>query len=291
MKRLNRDMHVFTLEPNVKAAIAVTSGEELIVETWDAFHGQRNPEILSSMDQVCPATGPIWINDAEPGDSIKVDILDIKIQGDPLHFASPGRGFIPENLERIHAVSMPVENDALTLPAGIKIPVRPSLGFIATTPKLPHRTSVDSGAYGGDIDLKELVSGSSIYLPVLVEGGLLVLGDCHAVVGDGAIGGTGAECSAELRLRIKLEKHRKIKRPRALTPDYFITIAPGPNVSKAMRQGVQDMINFLVQEKNMDLYDAYGLLSLAGDVRVSRIFRPISPVKVLLSRQVLSQLG
>jgi amidase len=139
--------------------------------------------------------------------------------------------------------------------------------------------------------MAELTAGSSIWLPVFVPGGLLVLGDCHAVVGDGAVGGTGAECAAEITLRVTVEKGLQLERPRALTSDYFVTIASGNDVGQAMRQAVQDMVDFLAHYKGMEPYAAYSLLSLAGHVRMSRTFRPLSPVKMLLSRQVLAQLG
>ena len=290
MKRLSRDNHVFALDPRAQPAITVSSGEELVVETWDAFLGNRNPNIASSTAPLGPATGPIAIEGAQPGDALRVDVLAIKVLGDALHVTSPGRGFLPKTFNKHRATQLPVENNYLSFPGGVKVPLRPSIGLIATTPSRPKSTASDSGSYGGDMDLKELVAGSSVYLPVFVTGGLLVLGDCHAVVGDGAVGGTGAECATELHLRISVEKGTKIRRPRALTPDYFVTIASGASLGRAMRQAVGDMVDFLTQEKGMEPYDAYGLLSLAGDIRVSRTFRPISPVKMLLSRQVLDQI-
>jgi amidase len=186
---------------------------------------------------------------------------------------------------------MPIQDGRLQFPGGLKIPVNPSVGLIATTPQEIQQTASDSGPYGGDIDMKELTAGSTIWLPVFVAGGLLVLGDCHAVVGDGAVGGTGAECAAEITLRVTVEKGMGIERPRALTPQYFVTVSYGEDVGKAMRQAVRDMVQFLVREKGMEPYAAYSLLSLAGDVRVSRTFRPISPVKMMLSRQILEQVG
>ena len=128
-------------------------------------------------------------------------------------------------------------------------------------------------------------------MPVFVEGGLLAMGDCHAIVGDGAVGGTGGETEAEMHIRVTVEKGLNLKAPRALTPEYFVTLSFGDDLGPAMKQAVRDMVDFLVQEKGMKPYDAYSLLSLAGDIRVSRTFRPISPVKMMLSRQVLEQIG
>jgi amidase len=207
-----------------------------------------------------------------------------------MHDVRAGRGFLGEEFTRRQPTVMPLQEGQLLFPGGLKLPVHPSVGLIATTPTAIQHTASDSGPYGGDIDMKELTAGSTIWLPVFVPGGLLVLGDCHALVGDGAVGGTGAECAADITLRLSVEKARKIARPRALTPHYFVTVAYGEDLGQAMRQAVRDMVHFLTQEQGMEPYAAYTLLSLAGDIRVSRTFRPISPVKMLLSRQVLEQL-
>ena len=288
MKRLSRDKFTTVLDPKLSPAIAIASGEELVVETWDAYMGvwgaHEQPTVMG------PATGPIAVDGASAGDALKVDILAIQPGPAAMHDVRAGRGFLGEEFTRRWPTVMPIRDGHLQFPGGLKIPVNPSVGLIATTPNEIQQTASDSGPYGGDIDMKELTAGSTIWLPVFVPGGLLVLGDCHAVVGDGAVGGTGAECAAEITLRVTVEKGMGIERPRALTPQYFVTVSYGEDVAEAMRQAVRDMVQFLVREKGMEPYAAYSLLSLAGDVRVSRTFRPISPVKMMLSRQVLEQL-
>jgi amidase len=289
MQRLSREKYTTVLDPTLPPAITIASGEELVVETWDAYMGvwgaHEQPMVLG------PATGPIAVNGAGPGDALKVEILAIAPGPLAMHDVRAGRGFLGEEFTRRQPTVMPIEEGQLLFPGGLKLPVNPSVGLIATTPNAIQHTASDSGPYGGDIDMKELTAGSTIWLPVFVPGGLLVLGDCHAVVGDGAVGGTGAECAAEITLRLTVEQNKGIARPRALTPHYFVTVAYGEDIGQAMRQAVRDMVQFLVQEQGMEPYAAYTLLSLAGDVRVSRTFRPISPVKMLLSRQVLEQLA
>jgi amidase len=289
MKRLSRDKFTTVLDPSLSPAITVTSGEELVVETWDAYMGvwgaDEQPRVMG------PATGPIAVEGASPGDALQVDILEIKPDAAAMHDVRAGRGFLGEEFTTRWPTVMPIHDGHLQFPGGLKIPVNPSVGLIATTPHAIQQTASDSGPYGGDIDMKELTAGSTIWLPVFVPGGLLVLGDCHAVVGDGAVGGTGAECAAEITLRVTVEKGMRIERPRALTPQYFVTVSYGEDVGAAMRQAVSDMVQFLAREKGMEPYAAYSLLSLAGDIRVSRTFRPISPVKMMLSRQILEQIG
>ena len=291
MRRLSRDHHVFMLEPQNPPAITVESGEELLVETWDAFLGERDPEALLANAAKGPATGPIYVNGAEAGDALKVEFISITPKDGAAHMVMPGRGFLDQDFTEAYPTLVSLEAGFGVLPSGVTLPLKPSMGLVATTPPYPQQTASDSGPYGGDIDLKELSEGSTLYLPVFVPGGMLVMGDCHAVVGDGAVAGTGAECSAESHIRVTVEKAMDLSGPRALTPDYFVVLSHGDELGPAMRQAVRGMVDFLVQDKKMAPYDAYTLLSLAGDVRVSRTFRPISPVKMMLSRGVLEQLG
>ena len=291
MKLLSRDHIVYFLDPETPPAITIDSGEELMVETWDAFEGIRDPGVLEAKSLKGPAIGPIYVNGAEPGDALRVDFISVTPKDGAAHMVMPGRGFLEEDFTEAYPTVMEIEDGNVVLPSGIRLPLMPSMGLVATTPTYVQSTASDSGPYGGDIDMKELVVGSSLFLPVFVEGGLLALGDCHAVVGDGAVAGTGAERSSDTHIRVTVEKGMGIESPRAITPEYFVVLSHGEELGPAMKQAVRYMVDFLVEEKGMSPYDAYTLCSLAGDVRVSRTFRPISPVKMMLSRQALEQLG
>jgi amidase len=290
MKTLSRERRIYMLDPANEPAITVDPGEDLMVETWDAFEGIRDPEVLEEKSLKGPATGPIYVNGAEPGDALRIEFVSISPKENPAHMIMPGRGFLEAEFTEAYPTVMSIDGDHLVLPSGVRLRLRPSMGLVATTPTYPQETASDSGPYGGDIDMKELVEGSVLYLPVFVPGGLLALGDCHAVVGDGAVAGTGAECSADTQIRITVEKGMNLSGPRAVTPEHYVVLSYGDDLGPAMKQAVREMVDFLVTEKGMEPYDAYTLCSLAGDVRVSRTFRPISPVKMMLSRQALDQL-
>lgn len=292
MKRLGRDQHIYFLDPAAPPAIVVESGDELMVETWDAFEGIRDAVVFEAKDPKGPATGPIYVSGAEPGDALRIDFLSIVPKADEgaAHMVMNGRGFLAPDFPEPHCLSIALDGDDAVLPCGIRLPLRPSMGFVATTPEYRQTTASDSGPYGGDIDMQELVSGSMLTLPVLVPGGLLALGDCHAVVGDGAVGGTGAECASDTLIRVTVEKGASLAGPRALTPDHVVVLAYGEDLGLAMRQAVRQMVDFLTDERGMAPIDAYTLLSLAGDIRMSRTFREISSVKMLLPRAVLAQI-
>jgi amidase len=293
MQRLSRDHHIYFLDPETPPAITIDSGDEILVETWDAFEGLRDAATFEAKDPKGPATGPIRVNGAEPGDALKIEFLSIvpKAEEGAAHMVMTGRGFLDTDFTDPHCLSIALEGSEAILPCGIRLPLRPSMGFVATTPTYQQSTASDSGPYGGDIDMQELVSGSTLYLPVLVPGAMLALGDCHALVADGAVAGTGAECASDTHLRVTVEKSISLSGPRALTPEHFVVLSYGEDLGLAMRHAVRQMVDVLVQEKGMAPYDAYTLLSLAGDIRVSRTFRDVSSVKMLLPRAVLEQLG
>jgi amidase len=292
MKRLSRDHHIYFLDPEAPPAITIESGDELMVETWDAFEGIRDAAVFEAKEVKGPASGPIFVNGAEPGDALRIDFLSIAPKADEgaAHMVMTGRGFLEADFAEPHCLSIALEGDEAVLPCGIRLPLRPSMGFVATTPSYRQTTASDSGPYGGDIDMQELVTGSTLTLPVLVPGGLLALGDCHAVVGDGAVAGTGAECASDTLIRVTVEKGKHLAGPRALTPDHIVVLAYGEDLGQAMRHAVRQMVDFLVDDRGMAPIDAYTLLSLAGDIRVSRTFREISSVKLLLPRAVLAQM-
>lgn len=293
MKFLSRDQYTTTLDAAVAPKLVVDSGEEVQVETWDAFMGAW--DVGATRDIVGPMAGPIAVRGALPGDALKVDLLDIRpIDVAPgrsaLHNTSSAHGFLKQEFNRHNPIVLQIKDGNIHFPGGIRIPLNPSVGFIATTYTKPQKTTSDSGPYGGDIDIKELTAGSTIWLPVFVPDALLCLGDVHAVVGDGCVGGTAAECCAQVRFRVSVEKNANLQRPRVLTSEHVVTVCYGEDVGEAMKQAVRDMVRYLEDTKGMDPYEAYALLSLAGDVRISRTFRPISPVKMMLSRQVLDQI-
>ena len=294
MKRLTKDKYVRELDPKATPAITIVSGEELIVETWDAFEGVRDASTLGKTLKP-PATGPIYVEGAMPGDALKIDFISVKAVKDAAQYSTSEIGILGEEYPDTRLTAMPIEGDYLIFPGGIKLPLRPDVGVVATTPTYVQRPYGSIGPYGGDIDIHELGEGSTLYLPVFVEGGLLVMADGHAVAGEGTMAGSAAETSLELHVRVTVEKGLNLKSPRALTPEHFIIQAHAENdgdLAECVRQAVREMVEFLVQEKGMKPEDAYSLLSLAGDVvgpPSSRNLYMASP-KVMLSRHVFDQL-
>ena len=125
MKRLTKDRHVYALDPEATPAIIITSGEELIVETWDAFEGLRDASAIDEKGLKGPVTGPIYVEGAMPGDALKIDFINIRAIKEATHLVSPGRGFLEEDFSEFCITVMPVEGDHLLFPGGLKLPSGP----------------------------------------------------------------------------------------------------------------------------------------------------------------------
>ena len=141
MKRLGRENHIYVLDPDNPPAITIDSGEELMVETWDAFEGVRDPAVLEAKSLKGPATGPIYVNGAEPGDALRVDFISITAKEGAAHMVMPGRGFLDTEFTDAYPTVMSIEDGYVVMPGGLRLPLVPSMGVVATTPTYPQQTA------------------------------------------------------------------------------------------------------------------------------------------------------
>ncbi len=137
MQRVSRDDRIYVLAPHNKPVASIDSGEELIVETWDAFEGVRDPAKLEEVALRGPATGPIYVIGAEPGDALKVEFISITAVGDAVHMVRPGRGFLDTQFNQAHSTRMSIVDGQVVLPSGVRLPLQPSMGLVATNPHVP----------------------------------------------------------------------------------------------------------------------------------------------------------
>jgi acetamidase/formamidase len=239
-----------------------------------------------------PLTGPIEIEGAEPGDvlEVRIESIDLWI---PLGVSGflPDGGTLPEEfpygglkLFRLDLAAMTTE-----LAPGVVVPLAPFFGTIGVAPpRLRGRVSSGPpGHHGGNLDLKELVAGTTLYLPVHVRGALLSIGDGHAAQGDGEVSGTAVETALRGRFRIELHKNRpRLLWPRAETPAHFIAIGLDPDLDEAARLATSQMVRFLVEEKGLSRDDAYVLASIALDLRVTQLVDGTKGIHALLSKSL-----
>jgi acetamidase/formamidase len=238
-------------------------------------------------------TGPVYIEGAEPGDALEVRIFSIDF---PIDYGYNGcSGFVPENCDKaVGTKIIPIDRKTMTaefLP-GIIIPLRPFYGSmgVAPAPEVGRVSSVPPGRHAGNIDNRELIAGSVVYIPVFVPGALFEIGDGHAAQGDGEVDQTAIETSLRGRLQLTVRKGMKLAWPRAETPTDYVAMATDPDLKVATTTAIQEMVNFLIEAKGLTAHQAYQLTSIAGNVAITQLVdKPNLGVHVRMPKNIFKK--
>jgi len=274
-------------------AMRVASGDRVRVETMIAGGLQRLrlagateseiPESLKAVEQrvtergpgAHPMSGPIFVDGAEPGDTLEIRILAIEfLHPFGVNAFTPGGGVLPDDFPYagLRLLRWRPGADRVEFSTGVTLPLAPFFGSIGVAPPpLSGRiSSRPPGWHGGNLDNKDLVSGSVLYLPVHVSGALVSIGDGHALQGDGEVTGTALETSLRGTFELRVRKGRRLRWPRAETPTHYIAMGLHEDLDEATRLATREMIDFLVAEKGLSRDEAYMLCSLAADLHVTQ---------------------
>jgi acetamidase/formamidase len=241
-------------------------------------------------------TGPVYIEEAEPGDTLEIHIqkIDLAI---PYAYNAFGvnRGFLPEDFPYSKMKIIPLDKQRMVakFAPGIEIPLHPFFGSMGEAPpeNAGRVNSAPPGSHAGNMDNKELVEGTTLYLPVHVRGALFEVGDGHAGQGNGEVDITALETSLTGTLQFKVRKDLKIKYPRAETPTHYISMGFHEELYEATKMAVREMIDFLVNEKHMSRDDAYMLTSVAGDVDITELVDGNKGVHVMMPKAIFMKGG
>ena len=235
-------------------------------------------------------TGPISVRGARPGAQLEIEILDIVLDADwGWNVHRPGLGTLPETeFPDPWIRHLPIDRTAMTttMPWGAPLALRPFFGILAVAPP-PSAGRVSSkppSFYGGNMDNKELIAGSRVFLPVFVEGGLFSAGDGHAVQGDGEVNLTALETCLTGTFRLTIHQARPFLRPRAITPTHYITHGFHPDLDVAAQDALRDMIAWLVELLDISREDAYMFCSLAADLHVTQLVDGNKGVHAMVER-------
>lgn len=292
-----------TLAPVLRMA----TGDRVRIETMVArglerlrLAGARESEIPESLKAVeaavkvrgpgaHPLTGPIHVTGAEPGDALEVRIGSI----DFLHPYGvigflPGGGTLPDQFPYAYLklIRFDAAGRTAAFAPGVTVPLSPFFGSIGVAPPVlsGRVSSGPPGPHVGNLDIKELGAGSSIFLPVHVPGALLSIGDGHASQGDGEVSGTAIETSLRTTLQVLLHKGMTLRWPRIETPTHVITVGLDPDLDEAARLATREMVEYLVREKKLTRDEAYVLCSAAVDLRVSQVVDGTKGVHAMLGK-------
>ena len=219
-------------------------------------------------------TGPVYVEGAEPGDVLEVKILAILL---PLDYGYNGcKGFLPENCEPdapIRILNLDRSRMIAEFAPGIVLPLHPFFGSmgVAPAPELGRVSSNPPGRHAGNLDNRELVAGTTLYIPIFTRGALFEIGDGHAAQGDGEVDQTAIETSLRGRLQLTVRKDIKLTWPRAETATDYISMATDPDLAVATKAAIQEMIDFVAVQRKLTKHQAYQLVSLAGNVAITQL--------------------
>lgn len=291
--RIESDRCIFNMSGENEPIATVKPGDILVVETCDCFSDQVTSEDqeFGELDWaiINPATGPIYIEDAMPGDILKVEILDIKIGDRGTFLTGPGLGTLGHILEREKIKIVNIEDDKVIFNDKIQVPINPMIGVIGTAPEGGAISTGTPDRHGGNMDCKRITKGSTLYLPVNVEGALLAIGDLHAVMGDGEVAVCGVEIAGEVEVRVSVEKELDIPLPMLVDEKRLMAIASAKTLDEASVMATENMHKFLTDIVGMDPNEAVMLLTTIGDLRICQIVDPLMTVRMELPLWVLEE--
>jgi amidase len=285
---LNARDVVYAIDENVEPRLTVEAPAEVLVETLDARAGRLRreedvestaPNYRDQFPRTNPATGPIAVAGATPGDVLRVDILGIHLSDHGYTLVKPGFGVISDMVERPVARLCPIVDNAIHF-AGFRIPVRPMVGVIAAAPPGAPQGTAFVGDYGGNLDCNLITTGSTVFLPVRAPRALFYIGDVHAAMGDGEISGTAFEIGATVHARLSLLKGEPLDWPWVETEHLIVTLGTGRTFEEASDIAIQAMLSRLIATYRLSKIDAYMLMSIRGDLRINQACRSPVPTSV-----------
>jgi acetamidase/formamidase len=300
-------VHWGYFDGGLKPVLMIDSGDRVAIECVSG-----NPEWMppkSSGFQILPdleeihqkvkrgtgnhiLTGPIFVHGASVGDVLEVRILDIALrQNWGFNLFRAYMGTIPEDFPyyRMMHVALDKDSNMAILPSGLKVPLAPFFGQLAVAPPkdFGRQNSKEPREFGGNLDCKDLVAGSTIYLPIWNEGALFSTGDGHAAQGHGEVNGTAIETCLKGTFEFRVRKDLAWRLPRAETSTHFITFGLDADLDDAARQALKQMIDWIVALTGITRDEAYALSSFAVNLHVTQTVNNVKGVHAMIDKTIL----
>jgi len=254
------------------------SGDTVRFETLDCFgcQIQNESQLLGKLDwsNINPATGPLFIEDAQPGDVLKVEILNIELDDHGVMVDGPGNGVTGRAVTEETTKILPVADGLVHFNDKLSFPVDPMIGVIGTAPAGEGIDTGTPGAHGGNMDCTRIGTGATLYLPVNTPGALLAMGDLHARMGDGEVEVCGVEIAGAVTVKVTVVKNCGLPTPFLVNSEIAAAIYSAETLDDASIGATMAMHGFLMKELGMNAHEAGMLLSVAGDLRICQIVDP-----------------
>ncbi len=282
----------------------IAPGDEVQIECLDASGGQVRPGMTTAeflaidRTRIHALTGPVYVDGAEPGDVLQIEVLSTRHSGWGWSSIIQGLGFLKERFHEPYLFHWQLEGESTRSLAPAVVPVRPFLGVmgVARAEDGSFRTR-PPGPFGGNLDVRELCTGSSLYLPVFNHGAIFSCGDGHAAQGDGEVCINGIECPLDVTLRFQLHKRHPLRGPLVeaseiaapdSSADAWVVVETGTDLADTARAATGRMIDLLVSRWGFSDIHAYILCSVSLKLRLSQVVNePVYTVCAALSKQIL----
>jgi len=291
MLKLSKDTVIYAMSEANKPALYADPGTQIVFEAEDALHGQiKSPDGgFDGLDwtRVNPATGPLYINGAQPGDVLSVKINKIEVASSGVVVCGKGMGALGHILEGSAIKIMTIDGDEAIFSDKIRIPLNKMIGVIGTAPKEGEIPCGVPDYHGGNMDCKEIKEGAMVLLPVNVPGALLAMGDLHAIMADGEIGVSGLEAPGAVTVTVDIIKGKDLPLPMIINDTHVMTLASHEDLDIAVEMATANMVDYLTKNEGFTPHDAVMLISLAGDVRICQVVDPKKTARVEIARKLL----
>ena len=286
---INKSRVFYAFSPLLEPAARVEPGDLVLFETLDALGGQVKSEedTIEKVDfsRVNPATGPLYVEGVEPGDALVVKILSIETASVGYVVTAPGAGVLGDRVRYSKTRMCRVLGDHVEF-LGVKMPAWRMIGVIGVADENSPPTSVP-GRHGGNLDTKFITESAVLYLPVFYSGGLLGVGDLHAVMGHGEVCVAACEISGSVLVKVDVLKNTAPAWPLVDYGDSLYILVSTSTISEALEKASEVAVEVLSRTLNLEWHDAYMLTSLIVDIGVSQLVDPKKTAWARISKQLI----
>lgn len=295
MTRLTKDSGIiYEFNKQNDHTKVVSPGTTLTIETYDCFEDQIQTEetVMKELDwnKINPATGPVFVEGALPGDILKVKIEKIEVGNQGVMAVVPDLGIMGHAINKMEAKVMQIKDDKVLF-NGVEAPINKMIGVIGVAPKGDGVSCGTPGAHGGNMDNKMVREGATLYFPVSVEGALFALGDLHAAMGDGEVSGSGVEIAGNVTVTLDVIKGEKIDHPMLENDEVYTQIASAETLDEAANIAGSQMIERIVKKTGLPTSEVVMLMSMVGQTEVCQIVNPLKTARFVVPKWVLNDLG
>lgn len=295
MIELDDSKTLFSFDKDLEPVLKVPSGETVRIRTKDCFGNQlQGPENqLSEIDweAINPATGPIYVEGAVAGGTLKVHIDNIELDAQTSSCTGKDEGVCGDRFSDWATHFCKVEDGKVVWDERLSIPLAPMIGVIGVAPEGEPVNCGTPGKHGGNMDNTAIAAGATLYFPVAVDGALFGCGDMHAVMGDGEVSVSGAEVAGYATVTLTALPELSVPNPLIENDTHFGIIVSAESLDKAAELAVQQMVDLLASRTNESEADLVMLLSLVADVRVCQMVDPEKTVRFMVPKYVLDAIG